>query len=167
MNTENIENPIPSQWDTMLAHLPGKSKGNPKALFPLPYSKLGQQLLTLTKDSLSAETQCDGSSDIIDEAGGTVQVGYDDELWWRIDEISWSISEEIRQNAVAKTTSLLNALEAELQRKFGDALNEELSKKLNRPGFTGDCSARISSCNVVCFQALIVHVLCFLRCDVS
>lgn len=39
--------------------------------------------------------------------------------------------------------------------------------QLLRPGFTGDCKARISSCNVVCFQVLIVCVLCFLRCYVS
>lgn len=97
MTVENIYNLSPSQRDALLAHLLSEKKCEIENQAPTPSSEFGQRLLYAAETVLSEETEYGALSDAINGADSEVEVGYDDALWWHVDETSHSIADDIRR----------------------------------------------------------------------
>jgi hypothetical protein len=126
----NVGTLTQAQRDALLAQLLAERRCEIENQAPTPSSDFGQRLLYAAETVLSEETEYGALSDAINGADSEVEVGYDDALWWHVDETSHSIADDIRRAITVQISRLLTTFGSGLEREIGGTLDDQVLKKV-------------------------------------
>lgn len=130
MQKEILENLNAPKRDALLAHLLAERKCERGNHAPKPRSEFGERLLYAAEEVVSEETEYGALSDAIHGANSDVQVGYDDALWWLVDEASHSIADDIRRAIIVHISRLLTGFGSGLKQEMGSTLDDQILKRV-------------------------------------